>query len=227
MNERLVLAPDTTTTIACSVDSLLARLFVETKIQPLLPDHIRLQPIVRGQFETVQDWVDEMHALLALSPVVTTFYSATMLPPWFPARGHSSDTIDIERATAAATAYVDHPRFMPYIQSAEMETFFLAQPEALAPYCAGQELVNEETTITEEDIISEISVLTTLSGEPELVAWNMGHDTTHAQRLDVICHGYVANVHGLLALNHLDMARLKRTCPRFNLWLLFLQDMFD
>lgn len=146
----------------------------------------------------------------------TTMFDLYGLPNDFPELAACAAIADTNRRVVALenamAAAVGDWRLTPYIQRHEFEALVLSCPDSLEKLMEGEALAGLERLRAD------------IGGKsPEDV--NDGHDTAPSKRLERFIPGYSKVLHGPLALEDAGLAALRRACPRFDAWVVRLEEI--
>jgi hypothetical protein len=148
---------------------------------------------------------------------VTTLLDLYGLPSGFPGLAEHGTDPDTDRRCDSLEATlgeaINDPRFIPYLQRHEFEALVLA---SLGPLRALLDAGDDRAGL---DVLAEqIADLA-----PEDV--DDGRETAPSKRLLHLVPGYAKTVHGPLALAGAGLPALRAKCPRFDAWLMRLEDL--
>ena len=141
----------------------------------------------------------------------TTLFDLYGLPDDFPNlevhRGVANTIQRAELLEKEMQATVDDYRLIPYLQRHEFEALVLAGLESL------------QLLLDAKDDLEGLEQLRAALKQqcPEDV--DDGVETAPSKRLAASIPGYVKALYGPLVVEHLGLAKIRKTCPRFNDWL--------
>lgn len=143
---------------------------------------------------------------------VTTMYDLYGLPRTFPAYA-SRPALPYEKVRHLEDAFaqdINNPRFKPYIQLHEFETFLFVAPDVTA---AELMLDNNQA--------NDLTQARASFATPEEI--NDNPNTAPSKRIKTICDVYDKTFDGPLVTLSVGLERLRASCPHFNEWIEWLE----
>jgi len=146
----------------------------------------------------------ELPPLLGSFDYVTTFYDLYGFK-----RRHGKSAEQLEQNILELVE--QQQRLIPYIQQYEFETLVFSDPAIVAD------------EFDEVDKQEQIETIVQKAGEPELI--NDGVDSCPSKRLKALFPHYDKKYHGPSICQRIGLSKIRQACPRFNGWLIRLENL--
>jgi hypothetical protein len=145
---------------------------------------------------------------------VTTMYDLYGLPDTFPAYAArpSACYAKVKHLEVAFAQDINHPRFKPYLQLHEFETFLFAAPAITAAQLG----LNSTQANTLNQIKTSVATPEEINDNPL---------TAPSKRILAIYKEYDKTFDGLLVTMSVGLKQLRASCPHFNEWLEWLENL--
>jgi hypothetical protein len=177
---------------------------------------VKRGPDFKGGITDYQKAENDLRRLLNDTGVisVTTFIDYYGLPPDFPGMDSRPAGTPYERAIHVETEWknrIDHPHFYPYLMVHEFETLLFAKPDELS------------RALYKSDILPELLRIRDAFPTPEDI--NDDPETAPSKRIIRILPGYQKTLYGPLVAKRIGLEIIRRECPHFNEWLMWLEGL--
>jgi hypothetical protein len=143
---------------------------------------------------------------------VTTMFDVYGLPEDFPdyaARPRADCYAKVAHLENALARDINHPRFKPYLQLHEFETFLYVNPAETNAWLPGV------------DILADLLKIRADFNSPEEI--NDYPDTAPSKRLLKLFTRYQKTLYGPLVVKNIGLAQIRRACSHFEAWLVWLE----
>ena len=177
---------------------------------------VKSGPNFKGGLTSYQRVKRDIQNLLTDSNAVavTTFYDLYGLPTDFP--GYDTRPLQpyakVNHLESAFAQEINHPRFKPYLQLHEFETFLFVAPNTTSQMLGlGTSEVNELNQIR-----SRFSNLEEINDNPH---------TAPSKRLQSIYNAYEKALDGPIVTLELGLSQLRQACRHFDEWVTWLEGL--
>lgn len=191
--------------IAISVEGATEREFVNQLMIPYFSERaVLITPVSMNGNISLDRIRHELPPLLGSFDYVTTFYDL------YGFKRRLGRTVE-ELEQNLLELFEQKRRLIPYIQQYEFETLVFSEPAIVA---------DELRDVKKQE---QIEAIVQGAGEPEQI--NDGVTSSPSKRLKTLFPHYDKKFHGPSICQRIGLRRIRRACPRFNHWLIRLENL--